>query len=103
MKNYGLGYLPENEQPYIEIEDDGDGMTLEIIEKVWLRPATPSKYEKKVRKQNETKKEELYREKKVLGDLLFTNLGKKLSCSPNRKIIMRLSLKWILPSLIPKK
>jgi hypothetical protein len=102
LKNYGLGYLPENEQPYIEIEDDGDGMTLEIIEKVWLRPATPSKYEKKVRKQNETKKGRIIQGEKGIGRFAIHKLGKKLSCSPNRKIIMRLSLKWILPSLIPK-
>jgi len=47
MDNYGKTYLTEKEQPYFEIEDDGDGMTLQTITDVWLRPATPSKLDKK--------------------------------------------------------
>lgn len=33
--------------PYIEIEDDGIGMTLETIQDVWMKPATPHKLNKK--------------------------------------------------------
>lgn len=33
--------------PYIQIEDDGIGMTLETIQDVWMKPATPNKLNKK--------------------------------------------------------
>lgn len=33
--------------PHIEIEDDGDGMTLDTILNDWLKPATPNKLNKK--------------------------------------------------------
>ena len=36
-----------NINPIIEIEDDGDGMTLDTIQNVWMRPATPNKLDKK--------------------------------------------------------
>ena len=47
MSNFGKSYFTEKEQSYIEIEDDGDGMTLATIKNVWLRPATPIKLEKR--------------------------------------------------------
>lgn len=78
LKNYGLSYLPDNEQPYIEIEDDGDGMTLEIIEKVWLRPATPIKYEKRIRKQNKTEKGRIIQGEKGIGRFAIHKLGEKI-------------------------
>lgn len=78
LQNYGFGNLPEAEQPYIEIEDDGAGMTLDIIEKVWLRPATPSKLEKKARKQNKTKKGRIIQGEKGIGRFAIHKLGEKI-------------------------
>ena len=57
MGNYGMSYLTEKEQPYIEIEDDGDGMSLNTITDVWLRPATPSKLDKKKKKNTEPQRD----------------------------------------------
>lgn len=78
MNNYGKSYLTEKEQPYIEIEDDGDGMTLDIIQNVWLRPATPSKLDKKKLKQNKTKKGRIIQGEKGIGRFAIHKLGEKI-------------------------
>lgn len=78
MDNYGKTYLTEKEQPYIEIEDDGDGMTLQTITDVWLRPATPSKLDKKKQKQNKTKKGRIIQGEKGIGRFAIHKLGEKI-------------------------
>lgn len=78
MDNYGKTYLTEKEQPYIEIEDDGDGMTLQIITDVWLRPATPSKLDKKKQKQNKTGKGRIIQGEKGIGRFAIHKLGEKI-------------------------
>jgi len=103
LKNYGLGYLPENEQPYIEIEDDGDGMTLEIIEKVWLRPATPSKFEKKVRKQNETNKGRIIQGEKGIGRFAIHKLGEKIELFTKSKDHNEVKLEMDFTEFNPEK
>lgn len=67
MNNYGKSYLTEKELPYIEIEDDGDGMSLKTITDVWLRPATPSKLDKKKQKQIKTSKGRIIQGEKGIG------------------------------------
>lgn len=78
LNNFGKNYLPVNEQPYIEIEDDGDGMTLEIIKKVWLRPATPNKITKKKLKENLTNKGRIIQGEKGIGRFAIHKLGEKI-------------------------
>jgi signal transduction histidine kinase len=78
MGNYGKSYLTEKEQPFIEIEDDGDGMTLDIIQNVWLRPATPSKLDKKKQKQNKTEKGRIIQGEKGIGRFAIHKLGEKI-------------------------
>ncbi len=78
MNNYGKTYLTEKEQPYIEIEDNGDGMTLETITNVWLRPATPNKLDKKKQKQNKTKKGRIIQGEKGIGRFAIHKLGEKI-------------------------
>jgi len=78
MNNYGKTYLTEKEQPYIEIEDDGDGMTLKTITDVWLRPATPSKLDKKKQKQNKTAKGRIIQGEKGIGRFAIHKLGEKI-------------------------
>ncbi|HTN68966.1 MAG TPA: sensor histidine kinase [Dysgonamonadaceae bacterium] len=103
FKNYGLGYLPENEQPYIDIEDDGDGMTLEIIEKVWLRPATPSKYEKKVHRQNKTKKGRIIQGEKGIGRFAIHKLGEKIELFTKSKGHNEVKLEMDFTEFNPEK
>jgi len=60
----------------IEIEDDGDGMTLDIIRNVWMRPATPYKLNQKKSKQNRyTKKGRLMQGDKGVGRFAVYKLG----------------------------
>jgi signal transduction histidine kinase len=78
IENYGKNYLTEKEQPYIEIEDDGEGMTLDIIKNVWLRPATPSKLDKKKKKLNKTNKGRIIQGEKGIGRFAIHKLGEKI-------------------------
>ncbi len=41
------GFDEVGQSPVIEIQDDGDGMTLDTILNVWMKPATPYKLNKK--------------------------------------------------------
>lgn len=94
MSNYGKSYLDEKDMPYIEIEDDGDGMTLDIIRKVWLRPATPSKLDKKKLKQNRTLKGRIIQGEKGIGRFAIHKLGEKIElftkafCNDEVKLVM---------------
>lgn len=78
LQNRGKDYLPENEQPFIEIEDDGEGMTLDIIRNVWLRPATPYKYNKKSTNERRTKKGRIFQGEKGVGRFAIHKLGEKI-------------------------
>jgi hypothetical protein len=60
----------------IEIEDDGTGMSFEIIETVWLNPATPNKYIQKNKGENRTKiKKRLIQGEKGIGRFAVYKLG----------------------------
>ena len=78
MKNHGKNYLTEKEQPYIEIEDDGEGMTLKTITDVWLRPATPNKLDKRKNKKDITKKGRIIQGEKGIGRFAIHKLGEKI-------------------------
>lgn len=78
VQNRGKDYLSGKEKPYIEIEDDGDGMTLDIIKNVWLRPATPNKLKKKGNKKNTTEKGRIIQGEKGVGRFAIHKLGEKI-------------------------
>jgi signal transduction histidine kinase len=78
IENFGKTYLTEKEQPYLEIEDDGEGMTLEVIKKVWLRPATPHKLDKRKNKQDLTRKGRIIQGEKGIGRFAIHKLGEKI-------------------------
>src|SRR5688572_12110687 len=71
-----LNFDMEGESPVIEIEDDGDGMTLDIIRDVWMKPATPYKLNQKKSKQNRyTNKGRLMQGDKGVGRFAIYKLG----------------------------
>lgn len=78
MSNVGYNDLPKEEQAYIEIEDDGCGMSLDIIKNVWLRPATPNKYDKKKRQDIRTEKGRVVQGEKGIGRFAIHKLGEKI-------------------------
>ena len=62
--------------PVIEIEDDGDGMTLDIIRNVWMKPATPYKLnQKKSKDKRYTEKGRLMQGDKGVGRFAVYKLG----------------------------
>lgn len=78
MSNLGFHDLPKEEQAYIEIEDGGSGMSLDIIENVWLRPATPHKINKKRNKITKTSKGRIIQGEKGIGRFAIHKLGEKI-------------------------
>ncbi|WP_153798612.1 sensor histidine kinase [Foetidibacter luteolus] len=68
----------QSKRPYIEIEDDGTGMTLDTIQAVWMKPATPNKLNKKKAKDKDlryTKKGRLMQGDKGVGRFAIYKLG----------------------------
>ncbi|HEV7738111.1 MAG TPA: ATP-binding protein, partial [Chlamydiales bacterium] len=66
----------QGETSVIEIEDDGDGMTLDIIRAVWMKPATPHKLNhKKSKERRYTKKGRLMQGDKGVGRFAIYKLG----------------------------
>jgi nitrogen-specific signal transduction histidine kinase len=78
VENRGKSYLTEKQRPYIEIEDDGEGMTLDIITNVWLRPATPNKLDKRKNKKDITKKGRVIQGEKGIGRFAIHKLGEMI-------------------------
>jgi signal transduction histidine kinase len=61
---------------FIEIEDDGSGMDLSIIEEAWLNPATPNKFLEKQKGKNKTKfKKRTIQGEKGIGRFAVYKLG----------------------------
>lgn len=71
-----IGFDEPGQSPYIEIEDDGDGMTLDIVRNVWMRPAAPFKLNKKRSlNQRYTKRGRLMQGDKGVGRFAIYKLG----------------------------
>ena len=64
--------------PHIEIEDDGDGMTLDTILNDWLKPATPNKLNKKKSEKQYTNKGRLIQGEKGIGRFSIHKLGRQI-------------------------
>lgn len=62
----------------IVIEDDGDGMTTEIIENHWANPATPVKLQRKRTERRTTKKGRVIQGEKGIGRFALLKLGRKI-------------------------
>jgi len=68
----------------IVIEDDGNGMDEQIIEKHWLNPATPEKKKRKKIKET-TDKGRILQGEKGIGRFAIFKLGKKISICTRRQ------------------
>lgn len=76
-QNIGLNDLQKSELSYVEIKDDGIGMSLDTIKNVWLRPATPNKMTVK-RKDNRTKLGRIIQGEKGIGRFAIHKLGTQI-------------------------
>ncbi len=71
-----LGFDEIGQSPVIEIEDDGDGMTIDTILNVWMKPATPNKLNRKKSEKNRfTDKGRLMQGDKGVGRFAVYKLG----------------------------
>ncbi|MBK8564017.1 MAG: sensor histidine kinase [Saprospiraceae bacterium] len=103
MNNYGKNYLTEKERPYIEIEDDGEGMTLNTITDVWLRPATPNKLDKRKNKKDITKKGRIIQGEKGIGRFAIHKLGEKIEVFTKAKDQQEVKLEMDFSEFNPEK
>ncbi len=103
MENHGKNYLTEKEQPYIEIEDDGEGMTLTTITDVWLRPATPNKLDKRKNKKDVTKKGRIIQGEKGIGRFAIHKLGEKIEVYTKAKGDNEVKLEMDFTEFNPEK
>jgi len=74
--NFGENF-EKNKNSKIVIEDDGDGMSVDIIKKHWANPATPEKYNRK-RDNNSTKKGRIIQGEKGIGRFSIFKLGRDI-------------------------
>jgi len=77
FNNFGDNYEIKADSQII-IEDDGHGMTREIIEKHWLNPATPEKKNRKDRGEGKTSKGRVLQGEKGIGRFAILKLGRKI-------------------------
>ena len=103
MKNYGINYYTEKELPYIEIEDDGEGMILKTITEVWLRPATPNKLLKRKSKQDITLKGRIIQGEKGIGRFAIHKLGEKIEVYTKAKGELEVKLDMDFTEFNPEK
>lgn len=78
IANMGKKGLTEDEKPFVEIEDDGEGMSLEIIKESWMNPASPNKYIRRLAKDFKTKKRRIFQGEKGIGRYAVFQIGKKV-------------------------
>lgn len=78
MDNYGKNGLNEDEKPFVEIEDDGDGMSFETIRDSWMNPASPNKYKKRLSHKVITIKGRVIQGEKGIGRYAVFQIGKKV-------------------------
>lgn len=76
FENFGDAFQVSNESKII-IEDDGDGMTSDVIKDSWMNPATPYKYERNGAKHSSNKRRIVQGEKGI-GRFSALKLGKKV-------------------------
>lgn len=78
LDKIGFNDLPLEEQAYIEISDTGCGMSLETVQNVWMRPATPDKLKKKSQQLTTTARGRVVQGEKGIGRFAIHKLGDKI-------------------------
>ena len=86
MKNFGKKKLKEDEEPFVEIEDDGDGMAFSIIENSWMNPASLYKFEKRENNDSKTRKNRIIQGEKGIGRFAVYQIGKKVELLTRERI-----------------
>jgi len=102
------GEYQEKSDSAIEIIDNGDGMTLEIIMDAWMNPASPNKYLKKKAGLDRTKSGRIIQGEKGIGRFAVFKIGKTVELytrsitKPSQEIYVKCDLSLFDNELLSK-
>lgn len=87
------GELVQYTGSFIEIEDDGEGMTFDTIENSWMNPASPNKYLQKEKGKIRTTKKRIIQGEKGIGRYAIYKIGSTIelitrSLASNSEIVL---------------
>lgn len=86
MKNFGKKGLSDKEKPFVEIEDDGDGMSFETIRDSWMNPASPDKFKRRQSRKVRTRRGRVIQGEKGIGRYAVFQIGKKVEIYTRERI-----------------
>lgn len=86
MSNFGGKGLKSSEEPFVEIEDDGDGMSFDTVRDAWMNPASPNKYLMRQQTKAVTKKGRLIQGEKGIGRYAVFQIGRRVKISTRERI-----------------
>lgn len=78
MNNLGREGTPKGEEAFVEIEDDGDGMSFETVRDAWMNPASPNKFMRRGEDKVRTKKGRIIQGEKGIGRYAVFQIGKRV-------------------------
>lgn len=78
MNNLGREGTPKGEEAFVEIEDDGDGMSFETVRDAWMNPASPNKFMRRGEDKVRTKKGRIIQGEKGIGRYAVFQVGKRV-------------------------
>jgi len=86
MDNFGGEGVSKREEPFVEIEDDGDGMSFETIRDAWMNPASPNKFMKRQEDRIRTRKRRIIQGEKGIGRYAVFQIGKRVEIYTRKRV-----------------
>ncbi len=86
MSNLGKDGIKSKDKPFVEIEDDGDGMSFETIRDCWMNPASPEKLIRRQENRFKTKKGRIIQGEKGIGRYAVFQIGEKVEVFSRERI-----------------
>lgn len=86
MSNFGMDSIKSKSKPFVEIEDDGDGMSFETIRDCWMNPASPEKFIRRQEARFKTRKSRIIQGEKGIGRYAVFQIGKKVEVFSRERI-----------------
>jgi len=86
MSNLAKDGIKSKDKPFVEIEDDGDGMSFETIRDCWMNPASPEKLIRRQENRFKTRKGRIIQGEKGIGRYAVFQIGKKVEIFSRERI-----------------
>lgn len=83
MHSFGKKITSERLKPFVEIEDDGEGMSFATIKNHWMNPASPNKYLK--RESVTPRKKRILQGEKGIGRYAVFQIGKRVEIHTRKR------------------